>query len=109
MDPNLVLLERTERVATIVLNRPEKRNALSPSLLTQFTDALNRIREEGEVRCLVIRGAGEKAFCAGFDISEFPSTFNIPPPITAILLLTVELFRVSDPALSIPPPSVVWL
>ena len=46
MDPNLVLLERTERVATIVLNRPEKRNALSPSLLTQFTDALNRIREE---------------------------------------------------------------
>jgi enoyl-CoA hydratase len=73
MDPNLVLLERTERVATIVLNRPDKRNALSPSLLGQFTDVLHRLREEGEVRCLVIRGAGEKAFCAGFDISEFPS------------------------------------
>jgi len=73
MESNLVLLEKTERVATIVLNRPAKRNALSPSLLTQFTDTLYRIREEGEIRCLVIRGAGEKAFCAGFDISEFPS------------------------------------
>jgi enoyl-CoA hydratase len=73
MDQNLVLLEKAERVATIILNRPEKRNALSPTLLTQLSETLHRLREEGEVRCLVIRGAGEKAFCAGFDISEFPS------------------------------------
>ena len=67
-----LLIERTERVATIILNRPEKRNALSPLLLIELVDVLAHLKDEGEIRCVILRGAGEKAFSAGFDISDLP-------------------------------------
>ena len=67
-----LLVERTGRTCTIALNRPEKRNALSPPLLLELTDLLKRLKEEDEVRCVLIRGTGETAFSAGFDISDLP-------------------------------------
>jgi enoyl-CoA hydratase len=83
MEDNLLLIERKDRISTLILNRPEKRNALSPPLLFQFADALNQIKEDGEIRCLVIRGAGDKAFSAGYDISELP-TDRIPEKTKAL-------------------------
>ena len=65
-----LLTERTERICTIRINRPEKRNALSPLAFTELIDLLQRLREEDEVRCVVITGCGEKAFSSGFDISD---------------------------------------
>jgi len=73
MEENALLIEKKERVGTIILNRPERRNALSPLLLFQFAEALARLREEGEVRCLVIRGAGDKVFSSGYEISAIPT------------------------------------
>jgi enoyl-CoA hydratase/carnithine racemase len=70
MEEDGLLVERQERICTLTLNRPEKRNALSPQLLYKIADTLARIKEENEVRCLVIRGAGDKAFSSGFDISS---------------------------------------
>jgi enoyl-CoA hydratase/carnithine racemase len=70
MEERMLFVERKERVCTLTLNRPEKRDALSPLLLGELTAVLKRLTEEGEVRCVVIRGGGEKAFCAGFDISD---------------------------------------
>ncbi len=67
-----LLTERTERICTIRINRPEKRNALSPLVFTELIDLLQRLREEDEVRCVVITGCGEKAFSSGFDISDIP-------------------------------------
>jgi enoyl-CoA hydratase len=72
MGEDLLLTEKKERICTITFNRPEKRNALTPIMLFQFADLLNSLKEEGEVRCLVLRGAGDKAFSAGYDISEIP-------------------------------------
>ena len=72
VEEKVLFVERTERICTLTLNRPEKRNALSPLLLRELTDVLRRLTEEDEVRCVVIRGAGEKAFSAGFDISDLP-------------------------------------
>lgn len=77
MEEALLLLERNERVATVILNRPEKRNALTPLMLFQLAEILKGLREEDEVRCLIIRGAGDKAFSSGYDISAIP--VNIPP------------------------------
>jgi enoyl-CoA hydratase len=83
MEAELLLVERMDRICTVTLNRPEKRNALSPLLLLQLVDLLNRLKEEDEVRCLVIRGTGEKAFSAGFDISDLP--VNVSPERAEVL------------------------
>lgn len=67
-----LLVEKTDRVCTVVINRPEKRNALSPAVFIELIELLGRLGEEDEVRCVVIRGAGDKAFSSGFDISDLP-------------------------------------
>ncbi|MDO8955383.1 MAG: enoyl-CoA hydratase/isomerase family protein, partial [Deltaproteobacteria bacterium] len=77
MEEKLLLTERQEKVYTIIFNRPERRNALSPLMLFQLAETLTRLQEEGEVRCLVIRGAGDKAFSSGYDISDIPT--NLTP------------------------------
>lgn len=65
-----VRLRRMSRVATLTLNRPEKRNALSLKLREWLTGELNRLAQDDDVRCVVVTGAGS-AFCAGMDTSEF--------------------------------------
>src|SRR4030042_1085482 len=67
-----LLIERMDRVCTIAINRPEKRNALSPMVFVELIELLKRLREEDEVRCVILRGSGEKAFSSGFDISDLP-------------------------------------
>lgn len=59
------------RVATIVIDRPEKRNALNAVVRREVVEALDTLREDAEVRVVIITGAGEKAFIAGADIGEF--------------------------------------
>jgi enoyl-CoA hydratase/carnithine racemase len=73
MEEQLLLTEKKEKVFTLTINRPERRNALNSLMVSQMVDTLSRIREEGEVRCLVIRGAGDKAFCSGYDIADIPT------------------------------------
>jgi enoyl-CoA hydratase/carnithine racemase len=78
-DPALVLAldyeqlsyEVSDAVATLTLNRPEQRNALSPQLLDELADGLRAARDDREVRAIVLTGAGEKVFCAGADLGGF--------------------------------------
>src|SRR5437763_5954250 len=57
-------------VATITLNRPEKRNALSIAVRDAVSDALDRLADDEEVKVVVVAGAGD-VFSAGFDLREF--------------------------------------
>src|SRR6266851_1807525 len=57
-------------VMKIVLNRPEAMNALSRDMMTGLTDALHEAAGSREVGCVVVRGAGDKAFCAGGDVKS---------------------------------------
>ncbi|HKQ76451.1 MAG TPA: enoyl-CoA hydratase-related protein [Blastocatellia bacterium] len=66
-----VLLERRGRIALITINRPDKLNALNIATRKELADTLDELRNDEEVRVAVITGAGEKAFVAGADISEF--------------------------------------
>jgi enoyl-CoA hydratase len=59
-----------DRVATITLNRPRARNALSLRLISEIMDAVAEADADPEVRVLVLTGAGGKAFSAGYDIKE---------------------------------------
>jgi len=74
--PEWIILERRDAVATLVLNNPAKRNALNLDLLAEFLSALEALEKE-DVRALVVRGAGDRSFCSGFDISAIPT--RIPP------------------------------
>ena len=57
-------------VGMVTLNRPEVLNALNSALLSEYDEALIALDEDPEVRCLVVTGAGEKAFSSGADIKE---------------------------------------
>ena len=66
-----LLLERRGRVAVITINRPQKLNALNIQTRAEGAAALDELRDDNEIRVVVITGAGEKAFVAGADIAEF--------------------------------------
>ena len=65
-----VLLERDGAVATIVLNRPDKLNALDYRLAEAFRSAVLDVERDEAVRCVVVRGAG-RGFMAGGDVAGF--------------------------------------
>lgn len=66
-----VLVDVTGRRATLTLNRPDQRNPLSGGMLTDLLAAFTWARGEDDVRVVVLTGAGDKAFCAGADLSSF--------------------------------------
>ena len=68
---DLILRERTGAIATVVLNRPEKLNALTKPMWQALGDAIRELSADDSLRCIVLRGAGEKAFSPGNDIAEF--------------------------------------
>ncbi|MEM1230374.1 MAG: enoyl-CoA hydratase-related protein [Pseudomonadota bacterium] len=69
--PGAVLCERDEGLVTLTLNNPQRLNAMTWDMWTQFTAHWQSINEDDTVRCVIVRGAGERAFCPGNDISEF--------------------------------------
>ncbi len=66
-----ILVERDGAIATVVLNRPQKLNALTRPMWKRLGEAFTTLGADDSVRCVVIRGAGTKAFAPGNDISEF--------------------------------------
>jgi enoyl-CoA hydratase len=58
-------------IATIILNRPEKLNALTRAMWKQLGEVFRELSADESLRCVILRGAGEKAFAPGNDISEF--------------------------------------
>ncbi|MDE3058501.1 MAG: enoyl-CoA hydratase/isomerase family protein [Bacteroidota bacterium] len=60
-------------ILTITLNRPESYNALNEQMKKDLNDAFKEAEKNDTVRCIVLRGAGEKAFCSGQDLKEFSS------------------------------------
>ena len=66
-----ILLETNERISTLTINRPDKRNALNQATRDEILQALNSLNRSAETRVLIVTGAGDKAFIAGADIGEF--------------------------------------
>ena len=71
MDDDTLLMQRDGAIATVVLNRPHKLNALTKPTWRALGEAVSTLSADDAVRCIVLRGAGEKAFSPGNDISEF--------------------------------------
>ena len=66
-----VLVQRDGVIATVVLNRPDKLNALTRAMWARLGHAFDQLHADDDLRCIVIRGAGTRAFAPGNDISEF--------------------------------------
>src|SRR5438477_6528852 len=76
MTYSFLTLSRDDNVATLTLNRPEKRNALSRALRAEIARALGELAADDSVSVLILTGAGS-AFCAGFDLSEFDQSGDL--------------------------------
>ena len=90
MQYKTLLVEIRDKVAKVILNRPEKRNAMSPQLHVDMTAALEDLRYNDDAAVLVLTGAGD-AFCAGMDLKEFFHELKgKPAEYDRVLRLAVE-------------------
>lgn len=91
-----VLYELTDSVATVTLNRPDSLNSFNPAMIAEFADLWRRVREDDDVHAVVLRAAGDKAFCTGVDV-----TTGVP--------MADNLWSEQDPGLSLSPrANRVW-
>ncbi len=65
-----ILTDRDENVGIVTLNRPNALNALNNQIVAELADALVAFDQDESIRCIVITGAGDRAFAAGADIKE---------------------------------------
>ncbi len=77
MSAPLVKVHVHEQAGTIILNRPQKRNALSRALLTEVAQAFDDLHLERRVRAVILTGAAT-AFCAGMDLAEMLDASQVP-------------------------------
>lgn len=68
-----VLFEQSGPIATVTLNRPQQRNALTWGMYQRLVEICDAVDDDPSIRVVILQGAGEKAFVAGTDISQFPS------------------------------------
>ncbi|HEY7611196.1 MAG TPA: enoyl-CoA hydratase-related protein [Alphaproteobacteria bacterium] len=73
-----ILVSREGAIATLVLNRPDKLNALTKPMWRRLGESVAALAADDGVRCIVLRGAGDKAFSPGNDISEFETERSNP-------------------------------
>src|SRR5580658_4716532 len=83
-------LEKREGVTVVTLNRPEKKNAMSPQLHADMAEVLEQLRYDAETKVVVITGAGD-SFCAGMDLKEvFHALKNEPAKYDRVIRLATE-------------------
>ena len=75
-----LIYEKKDHIAYVTLNRPQALNVYNIQMRDDLYEVLSAIKDDSEVRVVVFKGAGEKAFCAGADLSEF---LTAPSPIVA--------------------------
>lgn len=66
-----IIIERGKNIATVTLNQPKKLNAISLDMWDRLGEVFDEFDQDLDLRCIILRGAGEKAFSVGADISEF--------------------------------------
>jgi enoyl-CoA hydratase len=79
-DFETIIYEKKNRLAYITLNRPEALNVYNIKMRDELYQVLGAIKDDSDIRVVLFRGAGDRAFCAGADLSEF---LTAPSPIIA--------------------------
>ena len=71
---DLILFDETDSIAEVVLNRPQRLNAFNLAMWRQLGQVMATVNANDALRCVILRGAGDKAFGAGADVAEFTDT-----------------------------------
>src|SRR5688500_12623502 len=71
MSYKTLLTDLQDSIFTITVNRPDKMNALNGDVMNDFDRVMDEVKQNNDIRSVIITGAGDKAFVAGADISEF--------------------------------------
>ncbi|MBI5116872.1 enoyl-CoA hydratase/isomerase family protein [Candidatus Poribacteria bacterium] len=85
-----VVVHHADRVVTITLNRPPM-NPISNQMIEELNSVLDGLEQDTETRAIILTGAGEKAFCAGADITEFGQAFG-EGSVKALVMTRHKLF-----------------
>ena len=102
-DYETILVETNDKIAFLTINRPDKLNALNSTVHREGVEALDELAKDETVRVVIIRGAGEKSFIAGADISEFADATAAEQRST---MLARSLFTVLE---SFPKPVIAMI
>lgn len=70
MSENSVLIERDEHIAIVTLNRPQRHNAFDFPMISRLEQLWRELAEDDQVRCVIVTGAGDRAFCSGMDLGS---------------------------------------
>ncbi len=100
-EPELLSCEREGDLVWLTIQRPEVMNCLSFPTLRRFRTLLEELREDLSIRCILIRGAGERAFCAGADLKERRTM-----PDERVPLFVRNIRALMDDVESMPQPTV---
>ena len=73
MDLETLLYDVKDGVATITLNRPDRYNAFNLTMANELKQVWQEVKTDGEVVCVIVTGAGSKAFCTGMDVADVAS------------------------------------
>lgn len=101
-----ILVDSDGPVATLTLNRPERQNAIDLETWRQIDTALRDLAARDHVRCLIIRGAGDRAFCAGHDLSRFEAERSNREEVKAF---SATVKGVSDAICDFPRPTIAMI
>jgi methylglutaconyl-CoA hydratase len=100
-----ILVKKNVPSGTIVLNRPDKRNALSRKVLADLTQAFDDLHQERSVRAVILTGAGS-SFCAGMDLAEMQATSQRPDAFAQWHADAVQYRELIDVMLRFPKPII---
>jgi methylglutaconyl-CoA hydratase len=105
MTISLVEYELVAPAAILILNRADKRNALSRELIDAIKDAFERARADAAARCVILTGAGS-VFCSGMDLAELAESLNQLKEKTPVWDDALRLARVFDLIYTFPKPTI---
>jgi len=71
MEFNNILMDKNDNIAIVTINRPKQLNALNKETISNLNQSLSALKDDRNIKCVIITGSGEKAFVAGADIKEF--------------------------------------
>lgn len=99
--------EVQDHIGLLTINRPEKRNALSPELLIMIHGTLSRWAQEDDVRVVVVSGGNDKAFSSGYDVSAIPT--NVSPEMAELLKTQNPLSLALESVRNFPYPVIAMM
>ena len=102
---NLVQIRKDAPSGTIIIDRPDKRNAINSQLVTQLSQAFDDFMQERSVRAVVLTGAGD-TFCSGTDLSEIQATSETPDCMATWHRESQQLKSLIETMLRFPKPII---